>query len=588
MTFFTTLRVGLKLEWLRLRANPASWLLGGLLVGGGLIIGLLDTTSFGINSLFDNLQLAMFLTVVSSFWGWQATAAAIQPRVREVLAARAVDEWTMQLARVAVTGCYGGLITFAAYLVLTVPRYFLFEPWSVGLRWLPVIVLAHALAASLGGLAALLCCRRPGLGVPATFGLWGAWVLLAQAVGPLWPDLFLRVLRWNNLLKDAAVEPLRGPLAVSFSLAVFATTTVGVALLRRLEHKRLAVPEQGRLQTALQLGTAFILGASLVTLGTARAAREGALVDKPSTGTVDSLVWNPSRLTLTLVSRGDRQELRGPARPTAVAPRDFETFAPYIGRHGVVLPISRVASGSYDFTVFPAAGWVLYGCSTTVSQNGVRCRGEDAAEDWLVILPEGVLATADSAARSLDPSLYEAATLYDTLVRLALSSLERPAPEILPLGGRRPLWLSEKALAGSTVFGEEPVMRRQAAYSAAVTVAANLVGVREPNEALYSTRNMRLEPNVPLALVAAVDRLLFALNVLELDPAEAAARRGEPVEVSQRLYPFYPLNDRNRPDYNRWWLATDDLIAQGVPVADLWVALRDVQDWGVETWNDLL
>lgn len=239
--FFRTLWLGARLEWLRLRANPASWPLAGLLIAGGLIVGRLDAASFGLHSLFDTLQLAMFLTVVSAFWGWQATAAAVHPRAREVLAARAVDEWTLQGARVAVTGLYGGLITFLAFLALAVPRYYLLAPWWVGLRWLPVIVLAHTLAASLGGLAALLSVRRPGLGVPLTLGLWGAWVGLAPVFGPLWPDLFLRVLRWNDVLQDAAIEPLRWPLLVSFALATLVTLTLGTSLLWGLERRRLAV-----------------------------------------------------------------------------------------------------------------------------------------------------------------------------------------------------------------------------------------------------------------------------------------------------------------------------------------------------------
>jgi hypothetical protein len=588
--FCRTLWLGARLEWLRLRANPASWLLAGLLVAGGFMLGFLDTASFGLHSLFDTLQLAMFLTVVSAFWGWQATAAAVHPRTREILAARAVDEWTVQVARIAVTGLYGGLITFVAFLALAVPRYYLLEPWWVGLRWLPVIVLAHTLAASLGGLAALLSVRRPGLGVPVTLGLWGTWVGLAQAFGPLWPDLFLRVLRWDNVLQDAAIEPLRGPLLVSFTLAIFLILTLGISLLRGLERRRLAVTKQPAMQTAAQLGVVFALGVSLLGLASAWAARERALTTPSarSGSPVESLAWNPARLTLVVESEGEHEILRGPARPTAVAPRDFDAFAPYIGRHGVVLPIGRVEVGRYDFTVYPSSGWELYGCSWTLPNGeGVRCAGADAEVDWLMILPEGALETADRAMRSLDPALYEAKALYDASVRFALAMLKRPTPDILPFGGARPLWLSEQTLAGATVFGETPVMRRQAVHSAAVTVAANLLGVRRPNEALYTARDLQLEPNVPLALVAVLDRLL--LEVAGLDPAEASVRRGEQVAFAERLYPLYPFDDSGRPDYNAWWLATHDDLARGVPEGELWAALRDVTDWnGVESWNDLL
>ncbi|ADI14141.1 ABC transporter permease [Truepera radiovictrix] len=587
--FFRTLWLGARLEWLRLRANPASWPLAGLLIAGGLIVGRLDAASFGLHSLFDTLQLAMFLTVVSAFWGWQATAAAVHPRAREVLAARAVDEWTLQGARVAVTGLYGGLITFLAFLALAVPRYYLLAPWWVGLRWLPVIVLAHTLAASLGGLAALLSVRRPGLGVPLTLGLWGAWVGLAPVFGPLWPDLFLRVLRWNDVLQDAAIEPLRWPLLVSFALATLVTLTLGTSLLWGLERRRLAVTKPPAMRSAALLGVVLALGVGLLGLGSAWAARERALtLAAPRQGSAArSLFWNPARLTLSVEREANREKLRGPARPTAVAPRDFMTFAPYIGRHGVVLPIGRVEAGRYDFTVYPSSGWELYGCSRVAPNGeGVRCAGADAEADWLLILPEGALETADRAMRALDPTLYEAKALYDASVRAALAKLERPVPEILPFGGSGSLWLGEKTLAGATVFGERALMRRQAVHEAAVTVAANLLGVRKPNEALYSAQSP-LEPNVPLALVAVLDRLL--LEGADLEPAEAAVRGGEEVALADRRYPLYPFDDGRRPEYNTWWLSTHDRLAQGVPEGELWAALRNVTDWnGVESWNDLL
>ncbi|MDQ3399277.1 MAG: hypothetical protein M3511_16235 [Deinococcota bacterium] len=522
--------VGARLEWSRLKSNPATWLFGGVLVLGGLALGGFGQIAGWQNDILGALVLSLFLTIISAFWGWQATAAAIRPQAREIVAARSTDEWTLHLVRLCITGLYGGLVTMLFFLAATTPRFYLLEPWWVALNWLPHVVLAHVLAASLGGLAALLFARLPGLGIPATFALWLGWWYLALSLGPLWPDLTLRVLRWSNVLRDAAAESLYWPLLASFAAAILILLAFGMMTFSLTERRHLTVvPLQGR-HLAWSLATTVVIAALLAT-AFPRYERETRLLAQgvPTNPKVDTVLWRPSDLSLTLQSSNKKEMLQGPARPNAVSNLDFTGFAPYLGRHGVVLPVSRVTGpGPYNFVIDYPSSWLLYGCSeVTLTQTGAaECRGEAAERDWFILLPRGVTATELELAETLNPFYYRARLLIRATVEAALETVNPDSPEVevLPFGG--PFWLSERSLSQSTIFGDPQLVLRNAASHAALAIAMHLASVRQPNLALWGVEDQRPEPNLPLALVAAADRLVFELGQFELDPTEAARRRG--------------------------------------------------------------
>ena len=160
--------------------------------------------------------------------------------------------------------------------------------------------------------------------------------------------------------------------------------------------------------------------------------------------------------------------------------------------------------------------------------------------------------------------------------------LKLPSPALLPFGG--PFWLSERALSMPTTFGAPELMMRSAAGYAAIATSARLADVRQPEVALWEGTS-----NLPLALLATVDRLIFELEHFDLDPTEIARRRGQAALDSQPLYPLLPFAANER--YNAYWLATDVLLREGsVTTSELWHELARLtsEDWEEGAWRNVL
>ncbi len=584
-TFFRTFQVGMRFEWQRLASQPVTWFLGGMVLLGGLLLGLFGQVAAWQTDMLGALRLALWFTLVSAFWGHQATAAAVTVTHREVIAARAADEWALHLARLFVTGFYGALISALFFLGATLSLQAL-EPWRVALRWLPHVILAHTLAAALGGLSALLFARRPGLGVPATFLLWLGWFAAGPALSlsPLWPDLTLNVLRWDNTLQDASAQSLYWPLLASFALAISLIFILGLLAFSALERRHLApAPLPAVRRLAWPLATALALGL-LIASATVRHERETLLLQEAAMP-VEAVLWEPQRLALRLRGQGEEQLLEGPSRPTAVNSLEYQRFAPYLGRDGVVLRVARlVPEGAYDIRIGVPESWQLYGCAEVIPtrDEALRCRGEAAERDWLVLLPTGALAREREVNRTLDPLREQARTRIERSIRAIFEHLNLPSPTLLPFGG--PFWLSERALSMPTTFGASELAMRSAAGLAAIAISAYLADLRQPEVALWEGIS-----NLPLALLATVDRLIFELGHFDLDPTEIVRRRGDVALGTEPLYPLLPFAFDET--YNAYWLATDALLRErGVTSSELWheLAALTSADWEEGAWRSVL
>lgn len=594
-SFGRTFSVGLRIELDRIKQHPATWLLTFILLAVGVVLGFVETS--GWEPIFGPLKLSMSLTIISSFWGYHATTCSNSRRMRELVVARAADEMALHMARITLTGLYGGAVTVLFFLATALPRSYSLAAWQFGLRWTPHIFLAHLMSASMGGMAALAALRWPQLGMILTGGLWYGSVIVASRFGPSSPDLLLRVLRWNHLLKDASSDPIYVPLMLSFAVVTFLGVSFGVTLLAIGEQRSMPVPRPMTLRLVTWCLAAMVTAVGLVTSLQDWRGREDLLLAgaRASTSTqILTLEWDPSHSELKVIDgEVPHEALRGPARPTTVAPSEFQAFAPYIGRNGVVLPVSRLrASGSYEFVIRHPASWRVYGCSYRANEdfNTVRCWGEAAERDWLVLLPDYAIEEAMRTGLRTSSSENHAQGLFLEGLSLAFAVLHVDMPQVLPyLSAGGPRWLGKNTLAGSMITGgDQGIMIRNAAYYLAMSIAMYLVDTRSPEEDLLDRSSglgdEQWDSMVPLALIGTIDRLVFELGPFKLDPLEVCRRSGQQVSFGALRYRMMP--QLKWAEFNQWWLTTDSLISEkGVRPEEIWRVLSQVgRDMDARDW----
>lgn len=557
--------VGARLAWSHLQQTPLYWLLLGLLAAGGLALGLRERWTH----FFAPLGVAMFLTLPTSYWGWHAAVAGSAPAAREPLVSRCADEWVINLSRVVVNGLAGGFLSLVFSLASLLPTVAEAPVWQKGLLWTPHVMLAHALSAAIGTTAGLLSARRTAFGLICTGGLWFLVVRFAERMGTTSPDPLLRVLRWDMLLQDAWAEPLYTPLAVGFIAATVVFTLVGVAGFALLERRRVPVPRVAPNRIAVWVGTAAAGISAFMLLTWNVRAREAVLTTAPPHLGPAVLEWNPDNATLGVTHASGSRLIRGPVGPSAVA-LSGQRFSPYVGSMGVVVPVQLLTGpGPYNLHTNLPDGWSLLGCSRTTAgpTGGIKCEGERAESDWLVLLHTGRVHAAASPLRAADPARAEAQQLFRATLDAGFQAIGRPEPEVLFFSTGSVRWLSPMLLAGPSLRGGDPaVTTRQAAHDVAVALTLHLV----------DQRSGEVEPEL-LPLLATIDRLVFELGPIPVDPLERQRREGAAVNQSRIRYKPLPRHDQ--PLFQEWWIRVDEALITGqVSASALWQALATIQD----------
>lgn len=545
------LMAGLRLEWSRQVQPPLLGLLAALLAGLGVALGIHESFA----NPFGPLDVAMFLTLPTALWGWQATTAASSPGARELLAARAADEWVIHLARVLLVGVMGGLLSLLFTMSALLPVRATPLAWLPALRWVPHVLLSHIASAALGGTAGLVFSRFPAVGLFAAGGLWSLLVWATVLLGPTSPDPLLRVLGWSSLLRDGEAEPLYSVLALGFVSLTLTAMLAGFAGFALLKRGRLApaVASPARLATWALSALAFTAGA--VTAGWQVRATEAVLAGPPPSGSASELVWLPEERSLLLTGPAGERRIQGPVRPTAVALSE-QRFQPYIGRHGAALPLHLLTgTGPYALSVALPEGWVLYGCGETAAlpDGTVACRGEQAEDDWMVPLPSGAVEAASAELRALNPQLAEARALFEMLLAAGLRELGEPMPDVIYLDPGGPRWLSPRLVSGQVRSAPDPaVSQRQMAHAAALALTQHL-----------SDQPSGGNEGALLPLLATIDRLVWELGLLPADLMRPANLRLPAEELDA---------------YNRWWHAVDQQLSAGhVEAASIWAALATLE-----------
>lgn len=556
--------VGIRLAWSHLQQTPLYWLLAGILVAGGMALGIQEKWA----DFFAPLCLSMFLTLPTAFWGWQAAAVGSAPAVREPLVSRSADEWVINLASVLVNGLAGGFLSILFSLASLLPRVAGSLAWQKGLLWTPHVLLAHTVSAAIGTAVGLLSGRRPAVGFVCTGGLWWLMMWFAERMGPTSPDPLLRVLQWDQLLQDASAEPLYAPLAAGYAAVTVLVLLIGIAGFAIMERRRLPASPVTPIRIAAWATAAVMAVVSFTLLTWDVRAAEAALTTAPPPLGSAVLDWNADEVILEVTHTSGRRLIRGPVRPAAVALSE-QRFSPYVGRQGVVVPVHLLTGpGPYSLHAKVPDGWSLYGCSlvTPAPTGGVDCEGEEAESDWLVLLREGTVDESTSLLRAAHPSRAEAQDLFREVVEAGFREIGRPVPDILFSRIAGPRWLSPKLLAGPGLQADDPaVTTRQAAHGAATALTLYLVEQR------HGDVESELVP-----LLATLDRLLFELGPIPIDPAERQRREGAVVE--QALIRYKPLPGAESPGFNEWWIQVDKMLStKQVTASTLWQAVSTIQ-----------
>lgn len=593
--FARSIRVSMRFEWYRLMHNWGSRLFVVMVVALGAVAGIRGNES--LDPVFGPVELSMLLTVASALWCALATLANSHPAFREVLVARCADEWAFHLARVAATGLYGGLLSAAFFLAFNLFHMPVLSLWPYLIKWLPHVALGHMLGAAIGGLAGLVFRRSQALAVLASVVLWVLAQLLMAAVGPSSPDMLLRVLSWNSLYKDGAAEPVYMLLLIGLAAVTGLLVVLGMVLFLVTGRRELAPPAPKRVSRVIWGLAVGVLAVSWITCWLSWNGREGALWYRTSDAGQRTLTvaWDPRGLRIDLRQGAKTlRSLSGPVRPTALN-WTAGMLNPYIGRHGVLLPVERlVGAGPYDLRVTQGVDWAVYGCSAREPLPGgdVVCRGDAAERDWLILLPRK--AVDEQLAMVAYSPRAEAQSLFRGLTQAAFRQLERPVPDVLFLGDQDVRWLGAETLQGPGLFGAGTLgKRRMAVYEAALAVATYKAGLRDPWPDMKWVSFGGQASRTPMPLVATIDRLMFEFGQVYVNTAERDLRAGRSPNIV--MLNDWALPRADRDIYNRWWTAVDDLIVnRHVAPAEIWAALSQLDpsagglDWPPKAealWN---
>lgn len=579
--FARTLLISLRWEWLRLRQWSPSWLFGSLVTVAGLAFGY-GEPNLGHDPLFEPLRLSMFLTLPIALWGWYASTATAVNAFREPILVRSVNETAWHAGRVVASGTYGTLLSLGFVMATWVARPAAIRVAPDVLRWVPHIFGAYTVSAGLGGLVAMW--TGAFAGPLAVSALWVAWHAAAPVLAPAAPDLLLRNLRWNPIFRDGAPEAI-----YSAQIAAYGTALVLLLLLSSISMRirgRFELPglPVGRGHYAKWLVVA--VACSVLWLGKAHVAETRltllAVPDIPERQAKyrADIRWVPEQLQLKIDSGGHSQTVHGPMGPQVFERHRQQPLEPYIGRYGVLLPTADLlGTTSYELQIEVPDGWFVLGCETslsTVHAETVRCAGEQGGRDWLLILRKDSVQVARELVQQLHPWQAAANERFDMLVTETFSLLEIPVqPQSIPgMAVPIPTWLNRSVVAPHRVsvppsLEDEPLHLRRQIYGVALALTAYLIDLREPwpSTVLVGTGGMA---QVPLALLATIDRLLLTLEPTAVIQGEASQRQHGPSEDAELLsVPLMHLGE-----FNHWWVVLDR-------------HLRDDPDGDVHLWQTL-
>lgn len=568
--FFRVIVIGVRHEWDHWSRSHVMRIFAALVIALGVLTGSEFVANPGSELVFGSIKMSMFLTIGTAYWCWWATSESLREGVRELLVIRAADESALQLARLVTIGFLGGLISVVfsmATLFHSLDATFGLGPYVV--KWTPIVIFGHIFSAAVGSVAALLSARKPQLGIFLTAGIWVGLLLLPS----VWvPDPLLRSLHWHMLLRDHPSLTIYSGLVARFLLFGLLIFVVGMGIFGLLMRTRMrpTIPATSYIIVGLGLASLFVLVWASINASDARLSNI-LLDDVPVfTMTADrpaQLVWQP-KLPMIHFTDPEGTSLGALAGPVASGER-------YIGRLGFVLPLKRfVTRGSYDFFLRIPEGWIAYGCSRRVveANRGLRCFGDFAERDWIAVLRQEDVQKVSMDIERFRPEQARANALFREKVARIFFLLDEPHPNIFPLlAGTEPWWFADHTIALPIFDGYPPShVVRKVAHHLALLVAD------------YLTRDVFLDQNTRLALLATIDRLVLELGGFELSDDERSWRGGGSGDINTRLPRFADV------DFNYWWNRTDELL-EYVGSEEVWAAVATLHGGGgLPQWRNEL
>lgn len=562
----TTLRAEVRFQVSALLGNWTNWFILLAFTAISLILRTLTTEEPTSSGVLDGLHLGMFVTVVPVILGAQATLLALTASNREMSRMRLANEAIQQLSRALIIGTFGTLLVIAVAAGLTGQAHAA-PHMSVILPWLLIIWLINILCAKLGGTTAAAFADRPLIATGTALALWVAWQYLSTAIGPAFPDVLLRVVRWDPLFGTTTAEPLYTSLILSSLAAIAALLVASTILITYRERTPLLQTATGTRSSLLAtMLSCLVLAGVFVAQESRRQDQLHNLVGTEALNQLTDITWHPEQPALHAVGPDGEITLSGPARAAAVSNAEHAQLSPYISSNGALVPIERLqVAGSYEATLNLPEGWEAHGC--TFNPVTSPCTGTSTQADWLLIIPAGTTQHEESSYQTVAPQTVAARQVYKEATRQLLADLGIRNISFLPTAASEPVWFSSRALSIPASFGDRIIAERNAVHAAAE--ATSLWIVRETNPSLQ---------NPPMQLLAILDRLALELSGITRDPTEPARRAGEATQEA----PVYPLLPQfANSEFNEWWLWThQQLVAQETTASSLLIQLAQVN------WTD--